>query len=109
MQKSSPELHPDSPQPDSSPPSQERETGLPLTRLEPGKKAKVVAIQGGWGVKRRLNQMGIHSGDSVTVTRQGPLGGPIAIEVHGFQLALGKGVASQVFVETSEEMTIVLA
>jgi ferrous iron transport protein B len=84
-------------------------TGIPLTRLEPGKKAKVVAIQGGWGVKRRLNHMGIHPGDLVMVSRQGSLGGPIAIEVHGFQVALGKGVASQIFVEFTEEMTIALA
>ncbi len=109
MPESFPKLKQDSPQPNSSPPSPERETGIPLTRLEPGKKAKVVAIQGGWGVKRRLNQMGIHAGDLITVTRQGSLGGPIVVEVHGFQLALGKGVASQVFVEISEEMTIALA
>ncbi|NWF56366.1 MAG: ferrous iron transport protein B [Syntrophaceae bacterium] len=69
----------------------------------------MVLIQGGWGVKRRLNQMGIHPGDFITVTRHGPLGGPIAIEVHGFQLALGKGVASQVLVQLTEEMTIALA
>jgi ferrous iron transport protein A len=43
--------------------------------------------------------MGIHPGDVVTVVRYGALGGPMVIEVHGFQLALGRGVASQVFVE----------
>ena len=83
--------------------------GIPLTRLEPGKKAKVVSIEGGWGVKRRLNHMGIHPGDIVMVSRQGSLGGPLAIEVHGFQVALGQGVASQVFVEFTEEITIALA
>jgi ferrous iron transport protein B len=109
MSESFPGPHQPPPQPDSSPPSAEREKGIPLTRLKPGRKAKVVAIQGGWGVKRRLNHMGIHSGDLLLVSRQGALGGPIAVEVHGFQVALGKGVASQVFVELTEEMTIALA
>jgi len=53
--------------------------------------------------------MGIHPGDLIMVSRQGSLGGPIAVEVHGFQVALGKGVASQVFVEFTEEITIALA
>jgi len=35
--------------------------------------------------------------------RYGALGGPMVIEVHGFQLALGRGVASQVFVEEVAE------
>jgi len=109
MAESSSRIDPDSPQPNSPPSGEGDDKGIPLTRLEPGKKAKVAAIQGGWGVKRRLNQMGIHPGDFVIVTRQGPLGGPIAIEVHGFQLALGRGVASQVFVEAAGVLTIALA
>jgi ferrous iron transport protein A len=75
----------------------------PLDEIEENKKAKVIDIQGGWGEKRRLNQMGIHPGDMVTVVRYGALGGPMVIEVHGFQLALGRGVASQVFVEEVAE------
>jgi len=109
MAESSYRTDPGSPLPKASPSREGGERGIPLTRLEPGKKAKVAAIQGGWGVKRRLYQMGIHPGDLVTVTRQGPLGGPIAIEVHGFQLALGRGVASQVFVDATGGMTIALA
>jgi ferrous iron transport protein B len=109
MAESSPNSNQECKLPDSYHFHEEADTRIPLDRLEEGKKAKVVAIQGGWGVKRRLSQMGIHRGDTITVTRHGPLGGPIAIEVHGFQLALGRGVASQVFVERSEEIRIVLA
>ena len=75
----------------------------PLDEVGEKKKAKVIDIQGGWGEKRRLNQMGIHPGDVVTVVRYGALGGPMVIEVHGFQLALGRGIASQVFVEEVAE------
>ncbi len=82
-----------------TPPPVEGNRGIPLVQVEENKKAKVVDIQGGGGLKRRLSQMGIHPGDFVTVVRYGALRGPMVIEVHGFQLALGRGVASQVFVE----------
>lgn len=74
-----------------------------LNLIEEKKKARVIDIQGGWGVKRRLSQIGIHPGDVITVVRFGPLGGPMVIEVHGFQLALGRGVASQILVEEMSE------
>ena len=75
MAESSSQNNPDFQQPNSPPISEAERTGIPLTQLEPGKKAKVVAIQGGWGVKRRLNHMGIHPGDLVMVSRQGSPGG----------------------------------
>lgn len=73
-----------------------------LDQVYENKKARVVDVQGGWGIRRRLGQMGIHSGDIVTVLRYGPLGGPILIEVHGFQVALGRGIASRIIVEEVE-------
>ncbi len=109
MAESSSPTNPDLQPPSTSPLREGEKAGIPLTQLEPGKKAKVVSIEGGWGVKRRLNHMGIHAGDLVMVSRQGSLGGPIAIEVHGFQVALGRGVADQVFVEFTDEITIALA
>jgi ferrous iron transport protein A len=75
---------------------------IPLDRVAVNKKAKVMGVQGGWGIRRRLEQMGIHPGDIIMVLRYGPLGGPILIEVHGFQVALGRGIASRIFVEEVE-------
>ena len=85
--------------PAEAPSSEEGKGGIPLVQVGATKKAKVIDIQGGLGVKRRLSQMGIHPGDFITVVRYGALRGPMVIEVHGFQLALGRGVASQVLVE----------
>jgi ferrous iron transport protein A len=73
-----------------------------LDHVEENKKARVVDVQGGWGIRRRLGQMGIHAGDIVTVLRYGALGGPILIEVHGFQVALGRRIASRILVEDVE-------
>ena len=74
----------------------------PLDRAEENQQVKVVEIQGGWGVRRRLGQMGIHPGDVVTVVRYGAFQGPILIQVHGSQVALGRGIASRILVEEAE-------
>ena len=73
-----------------------------LDRIEENRKARVVDIQGGWGIRGRLGQMGIHPGDILTVRRFGALRGPILIEVHGFQVALGRGIARRILVEGVE-------
>jgi ferrous iron transport protein A len=65
-------------------------------------KAKVIDIQGGARIRQRLSQMGIHPGDIVTILRYGALRGPLLIEVHGSQVALGRGIASKVVVEEME-------
>ena len=65
-------------------------------------KAKVIDIQGGVGIRQRLSRMGIHPGDIITILRYGALGGPILIEIHGSQVALGRGIASRVIVEETE-------
>lgn len=71
----------------------------PLDRIEENRQVRVVDIQGGWGIRRRLGQMGIHPGDVITLVRYGAFQGPILIHVHGSQVALGRGIASRILVK----------
>jgi ferrous iron transport protein A len=73
-----------------------------LDLIAEDKKAKVIDIKGGAGIRQRLSQMGVHPGDIVTILRYGALRGPLLIEVHGSQVALGRGIASKVIVEETE-------
>ena len=73
-----------------------------LDQIDENRKVKVIDIQGGLGLRQRLGQMGIHPGDTITMLRYGALRGPILIEVHGSQVALGRGIASKVIVEEME-------
>jgi ferrous iron transport protein A len=73
-----------------------------LDQINENRKAKVMDIQGGQGIRQRLSQMGIHPGDIITILRYGALRGPILIEVHGSQVALGRGIASRIIVEETE-------
>lgn len=73
-----------------------------LDQIYENSRARVVDIRGGPGVRQRLSQMGIHPGDVITILRFGPLRGPILIEIHGSQVALGRGIASKIIVEETE-------
>jgi ferrous iron transport protein A len=51
------------------------------------------------GVRQHLSSVGIHVGDTVQVKRHAVWRGPILIEVHGSEVALGRGIASKIQVE----------
>ncbi len=63
----------------------------------------VESIHGGYGVRNRLNTMGIHRGDKLTVKRSGIMKGPILINVHGMDVAIGRGMARKVVVSFQGE------
>jgi ferrous iron transport protein A len=72
---------------------------ITLDSIGENKKAKVVSISGGWGLRQRLGCLGIHPGDIIIVKRSAIMRGPILISVHGNQVALGRGVARKITVE----------
>jgi Fe2+ transport system protein FeoA len=63
----------------------------PLDCCRRGEQVRVIEIGGGWGIRQRLNQMGIHEG------------GPRLIEIHGSDVALGRGIAKHILVEAAAE------
>jgi ferrous iron transport protein A len=72
---------------------------LELARTRPGMRVRVVEICGGWEMRQRLNQLGIHTDDQITIKQVGVFRGPMLVEVHGSQVALGCGMARKVIVE----------
>jgi ferrous iron transport protein A len=72
---------------------------MTLDQLRFGERARVVAVQGGRGLRLNLEQMGIHSGDTIVVAGSGAFRGPVLIEVHGSRIALGRGVARKILVD----------
>ncbi len=72
---------------------------LTLVAVKRDAQVEVVEIQGGWGVRQRLNQMGIHPRDRITVKKGGIMKGPMLVEVHGMDVAIGRGMAQKVLVK----------
>lgn len=70
---------------------------MPLSMAPPGEVVQVVAVRAGWGLQRRLAEMGLNPGVEVRVLNsQRP--GPVVIDVRGSRLALGQGVAHKIMV-----------
>lgn len=59
----------------------------------------IVKALGGFGLVRRLAEMGLTPGVEVKLLRKSSFRGPVEIEVRGVTLALGCGVASRVLVK----------
>ncbi len=74
---------------------------IPLTALREGEKGIVAYASGGYGLVRRLAEMGLTPDVEVEVLRRGPFRGPLQVGVRDVELALGWGVASKVFVKPS--------
>lgn len=64
-----------------------------LTQLKPGELAKIIAIDGGIGLRQKLALRGISEGYFVRVIS---CHGPITIEVNRNVVSIGKGMARKI-------------
>jgi len=70
-----------------------------LSELKEGQSGKIFFIRGGHTVLQRLLDMGLTPGTKITLIKAAPFEGPIEILVRSSKLALGRGIASKVFVD----------
>ena len=68
-----------------------------LSRAKAGETVVVIALGTGWGLQRRLADMGLTPGVKVKVISSGRPG-QVVIEVRGSRMALGHGVAAKILV-----------
>ena len=78
-----------------------------LTALKKGETGTVSSIKAGHGkgkiFEKRLMDMGLTPGTRVSVVKSAPFHGPIEIRVRSSRLALGRGMAERIFVETDKK------
>jgi len=78
-------------------------TAETLVKLKPGESAVILRTGNADGpVKRRLVDMGLTPGTTVTVRKVAPFGDPIEVKVRGYELSLRKADAAQIAVTASE-------
>ncbi len=70
-----------------------------LRQARVGTTVKVVKLHGEGAIKRRIMDMGITRGVSVTIRKVAPLGDPVEVTVRGYELSLRKSDAEMVEVE----------
>ena len=70
-----------------------------LRQVAIGDTVTVVKIHGEVAVRRRIMDMGLTKGVSVTVRKVAPLGDPIQLNVRGYELSIRKADADMVEVQ----------
>lgn len=70
-----------------------------LREVPIGSSATVVKLHGAGAVKRRIMDMGITKGVTVSVRKVAPLGDPIEVTVRGYELSIRKEDAATIEVE----------
>lgn len=70
-----------------------------LDSIKPGQKARVIEVQGGWGLRQKLSELGILPSQVITMANASAWRGPVLVEVNSNEVALGRGVARKVLVE----------
>jgi len=72
---------------------------IDLTQMKEGERGRVVDIQGGWGLLRKLEALGIRLGTEIVKVSSQLMRGPIIIRVGNTQVAIGFGMARRIIVE----------
>ncbi|HBT63239.1 MAG TPA: ferrous iron transport protein A [Ruminococcaceae bacterium] len=70
-----------------------------LREIHCGNTATVIRLNGEGALKRRIMDMGITKGTSITVRKVAPLGDPLEITVRGYELTIRKADAENIIVE----------
>jgi len=76
-----------------------------LSNLKPSEEATVAFVRGGRAACQRIVDMGLCPGTRVRVVNAAPFHGPIEVSVRDTVLALGRGLAAQVYVELEDKET----
>jgi len=72
---------------------------MTLTELESGKHARVVAFNGGPNMIKRLENLGLLRGKTITKVSNNPFKGPVVVKIDQVELAIGHRMASRITVE----------
>ncbi len=72
---------------------------LTLYQLEQDREGRVVAFNGGYGLIRRLDNLGIRKGKKIIKRSNSFIGGPVTIQIDNAKVAIGCGMAEKIIVE----------
>ena len=78
---------------------EDNEMNVTLADLKPSEKAKILRVGGAAAANKRLMEMGLTRGATLTIVRVAPLGDPVEVQIRGYNLSLRKTQARAVEVE----------
>jgi len=68
---------------------------IPLSHLKPGEAGRVMAVEGGHGIRQKLFLRGLFEG---SIVRMISCYGPVTVEVDRNMVTIGRGMAQKIVV-----------
>ena len=72
---------------------------MTLKELEVGKSAVICSVGGKGALRQHFLDMGMIPGAEVTVVKLAPMGDPMELQIHGYELTLRLAEADQIEIE----------
>ena len=76
---------------------------MTLKELKIGQSALIKAVGGMGALRQHFLDMGVIPGAEVTVVKFAPMGDPMELQIHGYELSLRLDEAEKILVELIEE------
>ncbi len=78
---------------------------MQLNALKPGESARILAVGGEGALRQHFLDMGVIPGARVTTIKFAPMGDPMELRIHGYELTLRLSDAEQIEIEPIEEQS----
>ena len=79
---------------------------MKLNELEIGKSACIEAVGGEGALRQHFLDMGVIPGAEVTLMKYAPMGDPMELRIHGYELTLRVEDAKKIEVKESQESRV---
>jgi ferrous iron transport protein A len=74
-----------------------------LIELQPNTEGEIASIKGGNKLRSRLRSLGLTEGQKIKKLSKLRMGGPVIIDVHRAQVAIGRGMAGKILVKVEDD------
>ena len=79
---------------------------MTLTDIRAGESCIVTKLEGEGALRQHLLDMGVLPGTELTVVKYAPMGDPIEVRIHGYELTLRLADAEQIIVDPCEKKSV---
>ena len=76
---------------------------MTLRELQPGKTATILSVGGEGALRQHLLDMGLIQGTEVTVVKYAPMGDPVELRIHGYELTIRLDDADKIMISKPHE------
>ena len=76
---------------------------MQLNELKPGQSARILTVGGEGALRQHFLDMGVIPGALVTMIKLAPMGDPMELRIHGYELTLRVADAEKIGIEPAEE------